>query len=245
LKSFIDSNLVTYEYSYGRDMNWWERLISQYVIDLRDKAINKQIYVYEKCAREHKHEHDWLGFLDPDEFIRLHGSAGIDNATVERNDDIIKSKGKSNFNIDDIDKNDTLERILESKKDACAGVRLFWMMFGSSGIVERPARGVLGNYYKCYLDGQFKSIVQTKYITGKSFIHDMEYNTGNASCSASVTDLRIDHYSTKSLHDYKMKMIRGAGNSVSRKMDYFNNVNALSINICDILHMPPKRKDSF
>ena len=217
LQPFIDSNLVTYEVSHGRNMNAIESFISQYFFELRDPNINKQAFIYEKCTADHGRKHEWLAYLDNDEFIRVNPVVG---------------QGQSK----------TFEQILDSQKQDCAGLRLPWMMFGSSGFVSRPAGGVLGHYYKCYQDIQFKSISQTRYLTGKSFIHDMEYIPGKASCLSA--EVRIDHYSIKSLEDYKLKMKRGAGNSVSRRMDYFENVNKSANKTCEILYMPPKRPDT-
>ena len=221
LKPFIDNKLVTYEYSYGGDMPWYQKLVNRYIVEWRTSS-NKQTYIDDMCASKYMHKHKWLGYLDTDEFVRFLPPESTLDLPVPAYKSIVDA-------LDDTD-------------SSCAGVQLPWMLFGSSGFIERPKGGVLGHYSKCYPGVMAKSFSMTKYVTGNTLIHDMEYKPGNFSCRSKL--MRIDHYAIKSREDFQNKIKRGAGNSVKRNMDYFNDRDEKAILDCDILHMPPKRKST-
>ena len=217
LKPFIDNKLVTYEYSYGGEMPWYQKFINRFITEWRADS-NKQVYINDMCAKKYMNKHKWLGYLDTDEFVRfLPHEATSSNAIPEYS---------------------SLINALADTDPSCAGVQLPWMLFGSSGFLQRPKGGVLGHYSKCYPGNMVKSFSLTKFVTGHSLIHDMEYKPGNISCRSKK--LRIDHYAIKSREDYENKMIRGSGNSVKRNMQYFEDCDHKATQDCDILFMPPK-----
>lgn len=106
---------------------------------------------------------------------------------------------------------------------------MHWILFGSSGHVARPQRGVLRSYYKCLplqhsQHTLIKTIANTRCTTAAWGPHAFHHN-----CSLPVVRTnreRIDgpraerpvfdrlvlhHYTTKSMSEFQVKMKRGSG----------------------------------
>jgi len=218
LQFFIQSGLVEYEFTYGDD-DWLHIFVNKYIVKWRDSGKNKQNFIYDKCLTKYGHLHKWMGFFDVDEFVVL-----VKDRLLQ---DVLK-----NF-------------------DHFGGLNINWMMFGSSGHINRPKSGVLGysgNFTKCSNSTGYKSIVQPSRVV-RSQIHDAKYKEPwfpVTSDKVPISDhsaydlIYLNHYSIKSLEDYKLKMKRGAGNDVKRRMDYWYSVNNDTIYDCPILFLPPK-----
>jgi hypothetical protein len=219
LQPFIDNNLVSYEYTYGANLPWYKRFVNRYIVEWRDPGINKQSFIDDKCARENMHKHQWLGYLDTDEFVRF------------------LPYNRSMTSIGTHSLGDVLDRAAAPDKN-CAGILMIWKVYGSSGYIARPNGGVLGHYSQCHDAKMQKAISQTKYMTGKTCIHDVQYTQGQSPCRSS--ELRLDHYAIKSWEDFQIKMKRGSGNSVKRGKDYFDGIDRSSTETCNVLHMPQK-----
>lgn len=222
-------DLVEYEYTYGDD-RWLHKFVNQYITNWRDEHINKQTFVYDKCMERFGHRHSWMGFLDTDEFVVVKKKPGEENITL------------------------TIPGILQEFLPF-GGLRLAWIMFGSSGRIKRPLHGVLGhsgNYTKCCKFCShlimLKAFVQPRYAT-KSAIHDFLYKPPYYSVLPNnhSTDydphkaydrIWINHYSIKSAEDYQMKMKRGAGNDVHRGIEYFRGIDNATRDLCPLLFMP-------
>lgn len=59
------------------------------------------------------------------------------------------------------------------------GLTLNWMIFGSSGHIQRPTGGVLANYHSCVKNCHIKTIIHTKYTASTSEgVHHFLYNPG-------------------------------------------------------------------
>ena len=116
------------------------------------------------------------------------------------------------------------------------GLVLHWKVFGNSGHVKRPPRGIIRNYKKCNRSYQIKTIANTNHTAGPRINpHTMRYydgyynvNTAKKECSGigpngtvcgrKNTDqlpdylfnvMYINHYFTKSVEDFNRKMLRG------------------------------------
>eukprot|EP00887_Chlorella_sp_A99_P002865 scaffold6.g2865.t1 len=84
----------------------------------------RQTAIYNQCLEDYGRRHDWMGFFDLDEFVILRGeAAGMD-----------------------------LPSFLTDFQPF-GGLCVNWRLFGSSGHVNRPAGGVLANYWKCQPEG--------------------------------------------------------------------------------------------
>jgi len=235
LKSLIDANLVYYEYTYGDD-RWLHVFVNKYLFKWRDAKVNKQVFIYNKCKDSFGHLHQWMGFFDTDEFV-----------VIEKTPEEIKQNKHVNIAL-----------VLQEYVDF-AGLKLPWVLFGSSGRVSRPEFGVLGtsgNYTKCCAVTcrsaiLVKAFVQPKYAT-VSHIHDFLYKepwfsvmpTKKQSADSGAWEdqykrIWLNHYSIKSQQDYHLKMKRGAGNDVHRGVEYFDTVNNITRETCPLLYMPP------
>lgn len=222
VQPFIDINLVVYEYSYGETMPLYKQLVNRYIIEWRDPNINKQNFINDKCFADHSHKHKWMGFLDTDEFVRF--------LPIE------------NFPASSINSKSFPAVLDRAEAEGCAGLAHPWTVFGSSGYVARPKGGVLGHYSKCHKGNMWKTFGYTKHMTGRTYIHNVEYKEGHDYCDAKET--RIDHFAIKSWEDYQKKMKRGSGNAVKRSKDYFDGFDASSNITCEILRMPPRGDDT-
>jgi hypothetical protein len=146
---------------------------------------------YEHCVQRHGHEARWIAFLDDDEFLF---------PTVHVN----------------------LRKVLRNYQRYPA-VAVHWILFGSSGHLQRPPGLVVENYLKCGTDaGEIKSIVNPRQLAKVLNPHYCKYKHGAWAVDenkrpvegaypkpATAEVLRINHYTCKSLEDWKNKMSRG------------------------------------
>jgi hypothetical protein len=158
-----------------------------------------------------------------------------------------------------VDKNRTIPDVLK-KYEKYGGLALNWMMFGSSGHIEKPPGGVIANYYRCHRDRHVKQIVNTQYTVRSSgnphhFIYKPHYyavsNNGtrivgpwNDGLHAAYDVIHLNHYNTKSRAEYETKMERGRGamrNKNNYTMAYLTGMDRRSTDVCKVLEMPPPR----
>ena len=178
-----------------------------------------QLYAYDDCLRRRGPEHQWLAFLDVDEFLMF------------RNSHPIQSLGA----------------FLKDYEDYSA-LAVHWILFGSSDYESKPLRSALRSYTRCmplrHTQHLFvKSIVNTRCTTHTSDSpHSFAHNCtapvvrtdgspiqGATASDAPVHDtLVIHHYATKSLEDFEMKVLKGSGMRRGRGWDYFYFVDGWS-----------------
>ncbi|KAK9917837.1 hypothetical protein WJX75_008753 [Coccomyxa subellipsoidea] len=104
IADFISSGLVDFFYSS----------------DLTAKTRFPQLYVYDICLTRFGDFHQWMAFLDPDEYLVLQS-----RASAERLPEFLKAY------------------------DQHGGLAVNMRIFGSSGFQTRPKGGILRNYIKC------------------------------------------------------------------------------------------------
>lgn len=211
----------------------------EYSYLMSPKYPTAQIYAYERCIKDYGSLHNFMGFIDSDEFIVIRGRSSIPEVL--------------------------------HKYSRFGGLTLSWIYFGSSGHQRRPNReGVISNYHKCIPDFHIKTIVNTKYVIGPSGEpHSFRYKVGyhavdtsfrrvrgpfNPARNASPELLRnlnlystmyINHYVIRSFEDYEEKMQRGTVDGGVRNMKYFERIDSIATDSCQILAMPlpqPQRK---
>lgn len=74
--------------------------------------------------------------------------------------------------------NQTLVDIVARYPNA-GGLALNWMLFGSSGHIQRPTGGVLANYNQCVRNCHIKTLVNTKHVLNISDgVHHFIYKPG-------------------------------------------------------------------
>jgi len=150
-----------------------------------------------------------------------------------------------------VDNNTNIPSILKNYEHL-GGLALSWMSFGSSGHIQRPNGGVIGNYNRCGPNKHIKSIVNTKYTIGTTtnthaFKYKQNYTaqtTGgeivlSAWAEKPVYDIiYINHYCTKSKQDFQRKKKRGGGAGRIATDAWFEKINRDFNNICSVLTMP-------
>jgi hypothetical protein len=111
-----------------------------------------QSRVYDECLTKYSSKHNFIGFLDVNEFIVVaNKTRGIPSVLAE-------------FQGEDI-----------------GGLTLNWKYFGNSARTSRFSDGVLDNYLKCGQDFHVKSIVRTSRVSkeaGLYHIHSFKYLPG-------------------------------------------------------------------
>lgn len=196
LKPYIDSGLVTYHLLKGR---------------------RRQNDAYNMAVHDYGCKFKYMAFIDADEFIFVR-------------DENYRDRG---FNLYDF-----IDDFMKSHKNA-GGIGINWCIFGSNGHITKPEGGVLENYTMCS-EKNFGPNIFVKTIcdpmrvfcfTDPHFpnyrrkLRNLDENGGitrSVSSKVSFDKIRINHYFTKSLEEYKAKRIRGkADRDDLRTMDEF------------------------
>jgi hypothetical protein len=215
LKHYIDQGTVVYIYFTEEQSN-----------NHPSKA--PQIYVYDMCLHHYGHLHEWMAFIDVDEFLMFRGGAPIQSLPLY------------------LSKNKHL--------DNASGLAVHWILFGSSGYKSRPAGGLLRSYVKCMPLAHsqhhlVKSIIRPRCTSEAWSPHAFHHNcTNNPVVRTDGTIIKgpriedgkggvfdqlvIHHYATKSVDEFEMKMARGSGMKRQRGWEYFNYVDAWSVEYC-------------
>jgi Glycosyl transferase family 2 len=140
----------------------------------------------------HKHKSFWMAHIDVDEFIVLESN-----------------------NINDF----------MQKYEQCGALGIPWSMFGSSGHTNKPKGLVKDNYLYRKPDENpewIKSIINTQFCTVINDPHHGIYTVPAVNedfvpiegprAISSRKSIRLNHYFTRSLEEYKRKIERGTGN---------------------------------
>lgn len=204
-----------------------------YVTVINFPGPSKQMPAYDDCLMNYGPECEWLAFIDCDEFL------------LPKKTDYVP---------------DVLKNFSEY-----GGLQVNWVIFGSNGHVQRPTGLVIESYTK----GSFsnwkenlhtKAIIQPKHTRcAGSNPHHFVYHNGafavsetkqlvpNAwSAQHSVELIQLNHYTNKSLEDFKMKIAKGRADVAhlpARSMEEFQNFDAYcAIEQTDILRFVGRTK---
>ncbi|KAL4537199.1 hypothetical protein Ndes2526B_g04892 [Nannochloris sp. 'desiccata'] len=179
-----------------------------------------QLYGYDKCLQDHGNKHQWLAFIDVDEFLVFQQGPPVQNLPA-------LLQGYENF----------------------SALAVHWILFGSAGRDVRPVRGTLRSYplavprnhtYHLYV----KTIANTKCtVRTTDSPHVFQHNctrpavrTNYSPVHSQTADdlpvhslLALHHYATRSAQEFEIKMARGSGMKRQRGWDYFYFVDSWSI----------------
>lgn len=126
----------------------------------------KQLDIYENCLENYRLLHQWIAFIDLDEFIAVKPPLPPPQSQP------LPSPPPAALSYCSI------PSILKEFEDY-GGLTLSWMMFGSSGHVIKPKGGVISNYFQCFQYDHIKSIVNTNYvIKPNGEPHSFQYSHG-------------------------------------------------------------------
>ena len=194
-------------------------VLERYEADKDFGSMSPQLYAFEDCLHRRGSQHQWLAFLDVDEFLMFRNSHPIQSLGAFLKD-----------------------------YEGYSALAVHWILFGSSDYQNKPLRSVLRSYTRCmplkHTQHLFvKSIVNTRCTTHTtdsphSFVHNCSApavrTDGSPIQGATATDapvhdtLVIHHYATKSLEDFELKVLKGSGMRRGRGWDYFYFVDGWS-----------------
>lgn len=124
--------------------------------------------------------------------------------------------------------------------ESYGGLGLSWLVFGSSGHIEKPVGSQLKNFTKrsdinFVPNRHIKSIVQPKFVQSAFKSHCFKYKPGyfcvnehytpieGATADVSVQKIQLNHYYCRSLEEFHQKMRRGISDTKrKRKLDEFH-----------------------
>jgi hypothetical protein len=162
-----------------------------------------------------------------------------------------------------VNKNRTIPEVL-TKYEKYGGLAINWMLFGSSGHIEKPPGGVIANYYRCRKNLHVKQIGNTQYVVSSSGNpHYLKYKPNyyavssngtrivgpwNKGLDAAFDTIYLNHYNTKSRAEFMAKIERGRGamrntpearSKHAYKIDYLYSLDNVTTDVCPVLEMPP------
>jgi len=179
-----------------------------------------QLYGYDHCLQNHGDKHQWLAFIDVDEFLVFQQGPPVQN----------------------------LPAFLQDYENYSA-LAVHWILFGSASRDVRPVRGTLRSYplavprnhtYHLYV----KTIANTKCtVRTTDSPHVFHHNctrpavrTNYSPVHSQTADdvpvhslLALHHYATRSAEEFEIKMSRGSGMKRQRGWDYFFFVDSWSV----------------
>lgn len=206
LKSYIQSGLVEYHF-IGQSNH--------------SSIPRPQLYVYDQCIAHYRARHQFIAFIDVDEFLFLRDPKVADMPALLHD------------------------------YEAYGGLAVNWVQFGSSGHVHRPRGGTLANFWKCLPlqhpeNLHIKTIVNTLYVEQASGDpHHFSYLQGKVAVNerfvpveGSRTDtneisrVALYHYVTKSLDEYQSKIGRGSAMKNFKTIEFFESIESEAVEEC-------------
>ena len=180
-----------------------------------------QLYVYDQCINRYRSRHQFIAFIDVDEFLFL--------------------RDKSVANIP----------ALLHEYEEYGGLAVNWVQFGSSGHIHRPHGGTLANFWKCIPlqhpeNLHIKTIANTLYVNcasgdphhflyhkGKTAVNErFEAVEGSRSSRNEISRIALYHYVTKSREEYESKIQRGSAMKNFKTMEFFDAVEQEAVEEC-------------
>jgi hypothetical protein len=194
-----------------------------------------QVQAYEDCLKKHADESRWIAFIDLDEY--LFSPTGRPVAEVLRD------------------------------YESFPGVVVNWAMYGASGHERRPPGLAIESYLRRTAETEYnrhlKSIVNPREVRSFCGPHFFVYRNGlavdenqkplrpgpNRTGSVSFERLRLNHYVTRSLEEYRKKLERPLPDvgvtkgltpqQVTRRLERLDQVTDDSI----LVHLPAVRRE--
>jgi len=166
---------------------------------------NMQLFSYMHSIYNHKNETKYMGFIDADEFV----FPVIDENLIDVIDPTINEYNAS-------------------------GIGINWRMYGSNNNINRVEGLIIENYRQRALDSfdpnkHVKTICNPRnvlffrtphnpiYFRGNNIDENGKIITGPFNYNGTCNKLRINHYFTKSVEEYVIKMNRGRADSYRKR----------------------------
>ena len=213
LWDYVEEETVVYHYVQDFDIFQGDSIV--------------QFEAYRQCIKKYAHRHQFLAFLDDDEYIVLKPAA----------------------------KTHSLPLFLQAY-EGYGGLAVNWQVISSSGHVKRPRGKVTDNYVAClpqqhYENTHVKVIANTKHvISTDGNPHTFKYLAGAKTVNenlqvvpsawadpVSIEKIVLYHYTIKSQQDFQRKVAwsTGAGGGLRRSQEWFDSINADANETCTLL----------
>ena len=182
---------------------------------------------YRQCIKKYAAKHQFLAFLDDDEYLVLKPNAG--------------TKSSPSF---------------MQAFEGYGGLAINWQVISSSGHVERPKGKVTDNYIAClpeqhYENTHVKVVANTKYVIStdgnphtfrylsdaKTVNENFEMVSSAWSVPVSTNKVVLYHYTVKSQQDFQRKTVwpTGAGGGTTRTQEWFEEIYKDANETCTLL----------
>ena len=210
---YVVENTVVYHYIEDFDIFQGDNIV--------------QFEAYRQCIKKYASKHQFLAFLDDDEYLVLKPNAS-----------------KRSF-----------PHFMQAF-EAYGGLAINWQVISSSGHVERPKGRVTDNYIAClpeqhYENTHVKVIANTKYVictdgNPHTFRYMSDAKTVNEnfkivpsawSDPVSTNMVVLYHYTVKSQQDFQRKTAwpTGAGGGTTRTQKWFDKIHTDANETCTLL----------
>ncbi len=206
LKAYIHSGLVEYHF-IGQSNH--------------SSIPRPQLYVYDQCITRYRSRHQFIAFIDVDEFLFLRDPKVADMPALLR------------------------------EYEQYGGLAVNWVQFGSSGHVHRPRGGTLANFWKCIPlqhpeNLHVKTIANTLYVERASGDpHHFSYMQGKVAVNEKfvpvdgsrtetneISRVALYHYVTKSRDEYQNKIGRGSAMKNFKTIEFFDSIEQEAVAEC-------------
>eukprot|EP00879_Flechtneria_rotunda_P018575 GHRR01019491.1.p1 GENE.GHRR01019491.1~~GHRR01019491.1.p1 ORF type:complete len:342 (+),score=104.91 GHRR01019491.1:616-1641(+) len=221
-----------------------------------------QYRAYHGCLLQHFRQHRWLAFIDVDEFFvfppaNLQGSSASSKAALAQ--DPHSTTGDTGGGLDEADSGNNATdsssssnlAVFLSQYEQHAALGINWVLFGSSGLQQRPSNGPLGSYTSCVSPNHWESthvkvIANTGGVLGAGRTpHEIAVRPGKhtvdvdgqtfkgpKTTTAKWHKLVLHHYVLKSKSEYETKIARGSGAGNTKTWSYWDYLEGLSNHTC-------------
>ena len=211
LKSYIHSGLVEYHF-IGQSNH--------------TSIPRPQLYVYDQCIARYRDRHQFMAFIDVDEFLFLRDPRVTDMPSLLKD------------------------------YEQYGGLVVNWVQFGSSGHIHKPRGGTLANFWKCIPlqhpeNLHVKTIANTKFVEHASGDpHHFSYMAGKTAVNErfvpvegsrteknEISRIALYHYVTKSLDEYQSKIGRGSAMKNFKTIEFFDYIEQEATEDCkEVMH---------
>lgn len=205
---------------------------------------NAQRFAYNKCIEEFSNRHEFMGFLDIDEYVVVVNRSLSIYEVVKSYEDfggltlnwmlfgssghVKRPVGGTISNYFKCIPNYHVKTIVNTAKVLATTLDPHHFEYKNrSFAVDTSRRPVLGPFNPVYVDRLTNPDVLNASVPVPSHLYEVMY---------------INHYAVKSAEDFAFKLRRGAPDGNTRKTNYFELVERQATRICPPLLMPPRGK---
>lgn len=188
--------------------------IAQYSYFSTQKVPNNQLWAYRYCLENFKDKHDFIGFIDTDEYIVVRDQ----NQTVSQIFDSFRDMGGLSLHWLMFGSNGHVERpeggVVRNYDTKCQQAITVKTFVNTRYVADDP---LLGHPYNFKFKDGYNSVDTNKRTVLSS------RNEKDGKPPPGVFDvIYLNHYVLKSFEDYKKKSARGSGDGTRKPIEFFD-----------------------